>query len=67
MGQPILFAYALGKAQRILAGLDGSNGPVLTHGAVEKVNPCYRDLGIIPPRLGNLSRTAKKISPKAPW
>ena len=46
----ILFAYALGKAQRILAGLDHTIGPILTHGAVEKVNQCYRDLGIhLPP------------------
>ena len=42
----ILFAYALGKAQRILAGLDGSIGPVLTHGAIEKITQCYRDVGI---------------------
>ena len=42
----VLFAYALGKAQRILAGLDPSIGPILTHGAVEKITQCYRDLGI---------------------
>ena len=41
-----LFAYALGKAQHILAGLDRSIGPILTHGAVEKINQCYRDVGI---------------------
>lgn len=42
----ILFAYALGKAQRILTGLDASIGPILTHGAVEKVNQSYREAGI---------------------
>ena len=42
----ILFAYALGKAQRILAGLDPSIGPILTHGAVEKINRIYRQAGI---------------------
>ena len=42
----ILFAYALGKAQRILACLDPSIGPILTHGAVEKINRCYREMGI---------------------
>src|SRR5206468_8386336 len=32
----ILFGYALGKAQRLLAGLmDGAEGPIYTHGAVE--------------------------------
>ena len=45
----ILFAYALGKAQRILAGLDTSIGPIFLHGAVEKMNQCYRDLGIALP------------------
>jgi putative mRNA 3-end processing factor len=42
----ILFAYALGKAQRILDKLDTTIGPILTHGAVEKLNQCYRDIGI---------------------
>jgi putative mRNA 3-end processing factor len=46
----ILFAYALGKAQRIVAGLDSSIGPILTHGAVEKFNSCYRRSGVtLPP------------------
>jgi len=46
----ILFAYALGKAQRIIAGLDTTIGPILTHGAVEKFNSCYREAGIpLPP------------------
>jgi putative mRNA 3-end processing factor len=42
----LLFAYALGKAQRILAGLDASIGPIFTHGAVEKFNRCYRLAGV---------------------
>jgi len=45
----ILFAYALGKAQRILAGLDPTIGPIFVHGAVEKMNQCYRNLGIALP------------------
>ena len=45
----ILFAYALGKAQRILSGLDSSIGPILTHGAVEKITQCYRNTGITLP------------------
>ena len=46
----VLFAYALGKAQRIIAGLDPTIGPILTHGAVEKFNSRYRDAGIpLPP------------------
>ena len=42
----ILFAYALGKAQRILSALDSSIGPILTHGAIEKINRHYRHMGI---------------------
>ena len=42
----LLFVYALGKAQRVLSGLDPSIGPILTHGAVEHINACYRREGI---------------------
>ena len=39
----LLFGYALGKAQRLLAGLaDADIGPVYTHGAVERLNRDYR-------------------------
>ncbi len=39
-------AYSLGKAQRILAALDTSIGPILTHGAIEKTNAVLRGQGI---------------------
>lgn len=43
----VLFAYALGKAQRLLAGLaDAGVGPIYTHGAVERLNADYRAAGI---------------------
>jgi putative mRNA 3-end processing factor len=46
----LLFGYTLGKAQRLLAGLDPSIGPILTHGAVERMTAAYRDAGIpLPP------------------
>jgi len=45
----LLFAYALGKAQRILSGIDASIGPILTHGAVDNVNTCYRQQGVLLP------------------
>jgi putative mRNA 3-end processing factor len=46
----LLFGYALGKAQRLLAGLDPSIGPILTHGAVERMNAVYRAAGVrLPP------------------
>jgi putative mRNA 3-end processing factor len=43
----VVFAYALGKAQRLLAGLrDDAPGPIYTHGAVERLNRDYRDSGV---------------------
>jgi putative mRNA 3-end processing factor len=47
----IIYAYALGKAQRVLAGLlDAGIGPIYTHGAVERLTRDYRDSGIaLPP------------------
>ncbi len=42
----MIFAYALGKAQRVLAGLDQSIGPLLMHGAVDRFIPLYRAVGI---------------------
>ena len=49
----ILFAYPLGKAQRILAGLDLSIGPVYSHGAVERLNEAYRASGVALPATPN--------------
>ena len=47
----IVFAYALGKAQRVLAGLAAlAEGDFYTHGAVERLNRDYRDGGVsLPP------------------
>jgi putative mRNA 3-end processing factor len=42
----LLFAHPLGKAQRLLARLDASIGPIYTHGAVERMNAVYRGQGI---------------------
>ncbi len=42
----IVYAYALGKAQRILAGLDPEIGPILVHGAVARYLPAYREAGV---------------------
>jgi putative mRNA 3-end processing factor len=42
----LLYGYALGKAQRLLAGLDPSIGPILTHGAVERMTAAYRAAGV---------------------
>jgi putative mRNA 3-end processing factor len=45
----ILFAYALGKAQRLLAGVDASVGPILVHGATQRFVHAYRHAGISQP------------------
>lgn len=46
----VLLGYALGKAQRLLAGLLGrEEGPILTHGAVERLNRDYRESGVALP------------------
>lgn len=46
----LLLGYALGKAQRLLAGLDPTLGPILTHGATETLTEDYRASGIpLPP------------------
>ncbi|QDT39774.1 ligase-associated DNA damage response exonuclease [Stratiformator vulcanicus] len=42
----VLFAYALGKSQRLLAGVDPSIAPIYCHGAVEMCNRDYRATGI---------------------
>ena len=57
----LLFGYALGKAQRLLAGLDPGIGPILTHGAVERLNARYREAGISLPATtyaGSMDRKA---------
>ncbi len=42
----VLFAYALGKAQHVLAAVDASAGPLLAHGAVQKMNEAHRRAGV---------------------
>lgn len=70
----VLYGYALGKAQRLLAGLDPAIGPILTHGAVERMTACYREAGVpLPPtsyaglvdRRSDLSRAIVVAPPSA--
>lgn len=46
----LLFGYSLGKAQRVLAGLDDSIGPIFVHGAIQRLNEGYRWAGIKLPK-----------------
>ena len=45
----VLFCYAFGKAQRILAGLDPEIGPIICHGAAQALTDVYRASGVILP------------------
>jgi putative mRNA 3-end processing factor len=56
----ILFAYALGKAQRVLANVDPALGPIVCHGAVEAINALYREAGIALPLTGLATQIANK-------
>ena len=42
----LVMGYAFGKAQRILAGVDRSIGPIAVHGAIEPLNRAYRAAGV---------------------
>ncbi len=42
----VIFAYALGKAQRILNGVDRTIGPIYTHGSTERLTQAYREAGV---------------------
>jgi putative mRNA 3-end processing factor len=55
----VIYAYALGKAQRVLASIDASIGPVYTHGAVENLNAAYRASGVALPPTQAVSTTGR--------
>ncbi|ALK98332.1 hypothetical protein AB595_07200 [Massilia sp. WF1] len=55
----VLYAYAFGKAQRVLSGLDTAIGPIVCHGAVEPLNRVYRDGGVALPPTQLVSETGK--------
>jgi putative mRNA 3-end processing factor len=55
----VLYAYAFGKAQRVLSGLDTSIGPIVCHGAVEPLNRVYREGGVALPHTQLVSETGK--------
>ena len=56
----ILYGYSLGKAQRILAGVDASLGEIYTHGAVENLTEVYRQSGITMPKTTYATDTERK-------
>jgi putative mRNA 3-end processing factor len=47
----VLFGYAMGKAQRLLAGIDPAIGAVFAHGALLRYLPMYRHAGVRLPEV----------------
>jgi putative mRNA 3-end processing factor len=51
----VIFGYAFGKAQRILASVDDAIGPIVVHGAVDVLNRGYRECGVKLPQTRMVS------------
>jgi putative mRNA 3-end processing factor len=58
----VIFAYSLGKSQRLLAGLDPAQGPIFVHSAVAQLLPCYEAEGIPLPEVQPLTKEAVKAA-----
>ena len=58
----VLMAYSFGKAQRILAGVDSSIGPIVVHGAVQPLNAAYRAAGVALPATRLVTELSDKAS-----
>ena len=57
----VMFAYALGKAQRIAAGLARYGplpGPLYCHGALARINDAYREAGVTLPAMQPVATAA---------
>ena len=57
----LLLGYSFGKAQRLLAGLDPSIGPLRVHPAVEPLNAAYRAAGVALPEAAALAAPGKRL------
>jgi len=65
-GRPsIVFAYALGKAQRLIASVAQDIGPIVCHGAVEHLNRAYRAAGVALPATHLVTDLDKAALPRA--
>ncbi len=53
----VIFAYSLGKSQRLLSGLDASLGPIFVHGSVARFLPLYAKAGIELPAITPVENT----------
>lgn len=56
----VISAYSLGKAQRVLGGVDGSIGPILVHGAVANMNTVLQEAGLVLPPWEAITKDTPK-------
>lgn len=58
----ILFGYSLGKAQRLLAGVDASLGPILVHRSIQELLPIYVEAGVTFPVAAPATKEAVRAA-----
>ncbi|MCU0688759.1 MAG: ligase-associated DNA damage response exonuclease [Phycisphaerales bacterium] len=58
----MIACYALGKAQRLLSGLDASIGPIVLHGALRSCTEAYRAAGVSLPATGHATQETARAS-----
>lgn len=56
----VIYAYGLGKAQRLIGNVDASIGPIVCHGAIEPINAIYRAQGVALPATKAVSDFSDK-------
>jgi len=62
----VLLGYSLGKAQRLLAGLDARLGPIFVHDAVRDFLPAYEAAGVkLPPTQVVTTDNLRTAGPRA--
>ena len=57
----LLLGYTVGKAQRLLASVDATIGPIYAHGAILTACKAYRQCGVKLPALGNCMEAGNKF------
>lgn len=62
LGRPsVILAYSLGKAQRILAGLNSEIGPIYVHSSIAAMNKVYEKTGISLPKYKSIENKTKAL------
>jgi putative mRNA 3-end processing factor len=56
----VISAYSLGKAQRVMTGVDPGIGPILVHGAVANMNTVLQECGLVLPPWEHITRDTPK-------